>query len=67
MFKGIKEVEAFVDWTKDWILMVVLCSFGGIAGLLVGEVSLPEAVGGSFVVGSLFYGLTMLTLWVEDR
>ena len=62
-----KEAEISSHWTKDWILMVILCSFGGLAGLLVGEVSLSEAVGGSFIVGTSFYGITMLSLWVEDR
>lgn len=62
-----KEVEAWCHWTKDWILMVVLCSFGGLVGLLVGEVSLPEAVAGSFAVGTLFYALCMFSLWVEER
>lgn len=66
-YPNIPEQDFHEHWINDWILMVVFCSFGGLIGMLAGEVTLPQAIAGSVVIGSLFYALIAFSLWVNNK
>jgi len=66
-YPNTEEQDFYSNWINDWMLMVIFCTFGGLIGVLSGELTLFEAMAGSVTIGSLFYGLVALSLWVENK